>query len=63
MADLRSYGQVGYEAYLASSGGRSVRNEKLPAWHDSAPEIRAHWEAVGEALERRVKNDIASGGQ
>jgi hypothetical protein len=61
MADLRSYGQVLYEAYVSDSGGKSVRDEKLPVWGDSAPEIRTHWEAAGEALRYRIMNDIAAG--
>lgn len=51
---MKTLGQIGYEAYCAHSDGKSLvigeRGEPLPAWADVTPEIKAAWEAAGNAL-------------
>lgn len=45
-----STGQVAYEAYCKSSGGKSlVSGATLPAWCALSEEIRNAWESAGEA--------------
>jgi hypothetical protein len=51
---VASHGQVAYEAYVKSCGGKSIRGEDLPSWQDQAPAIRAHWEAAGRASADRA---------
>lgn len=48
--NLTSAGQVAYEAYVASCGGKSVHGEDLPSWAGLAPAIQAHWEAAAQAV-------------
>ena len=48
-ADGRTHGQHAYDAYHASSGGRSVHDEELPAWDDQDEAVREHWEAAAAA--------------
>jgi len=62
MADLRSLGQVAYDAYSEDAGHKSVHDEHLPDWFGSSPEVRTHWEASAEAVRQRVMNDMARGG-
>lgn len=55
----KSLGQVAYEAYVGFSGGKSlVSGATLPTWGESKPEIRAAWEAAGEAVEREVVAEL-----
>ena len=43
-------GQAAYEAYCASSGGKSlVTGAQLPPFAELKPEIRSAWEAAGAA--------------
>jgi len=44
------YGQVAYDAYVRHCGGKSIRGEDLPAWHEQAEEIRGHWDAAAQAV-------------
>ncbi len=43
-------GQVAYEGYIASCGGKSIHGEDLPSWQDQAPAIREHWRAAADAV-------------
>jgi hypothetical protein len=50
-AIYRSLGQIAYEAYCASTGGKSlISGDQLPGWDGLKPEIRTAWEAAGEAV-------------
>lgn len=53
------FGQIAYEAYLESCGGKSIRGDDLPSWADQDPAIRAHWVAAAQAV---VKSVIGDGG-
>ncbi len=45
-------GKIAYEAYCASTGGRSlVSGAQLPVWEQQAQEIRAAWNAAAAAVE------------
>jgi hypothetical protein len=45
-----SLGQTAYEAYCASSGGKSlISGAQLPTWDGLKPEIKTAWEAAGKA--------------
>ena len=46
---MDSFGQIAYEAYVESCGGKSIRGEDLPSWEDQDPAIQAHWIAAGKA--------------
>lgn len=46
--------QIGYEAYVRSCGGRSVRGEALPSWLGQRPDVQRHWREAAEAIERHV---------
>lgn len=46
-----SLGQIAYEAYCASTGGKSlISGDQLPGWDGLKPEIRTAWEAAGERV-------------
>lgn len=48
-------GEVGYEAYRASTGGKSlVSGADIPAFTLLSPEIQAAWEAAGNAISASV---------
>lgn len=53
MPDL---GQVAYEAYVRSCGGKSVHGEDLPPWIELRPEVRVHWDAAAQAVVREVSD-------
>jgi hypothetical protein len=52
---------VAYEAYFEDCGGLSINGELLPAWGDQRQAIREHWDVAGQAVARRLKDDIAAG--
>lgn len=46
-----SLGQIGYEAYIKSSGGKSlVSGATLPPWRDLSEAIRNAWESAAESI-------------
>lgn len=48
---MKTYGQIGYEAYRAHTGGKSLATgQEIPQWENLAPIIQAAWEAAGEAI-------------
>lgn len=50
MTSMRD-GKMAYEAYCASSGGKSlVSGSTLPAWERLTPEIREAWHAAADAV-------------
>ena len=48
----RSYGQIAYEGYFESCGGRSlISGAPLPAWESQSPEIQKAWaQAAGDVI-------------
>lgn len=48
---MKTYGQIGYEAYRAHTGGKSLATgQEIPLWENLAPVIQSAWEAAGEAI-------------
>ena len=56
---MSSSGQVAYEAYVESCGGKSIRGEEQPTWDGQAPQIRKHWESAARAV---IDSYVADGG-
>lgn len=59
MSDTTTYGEIAYDAYCESVGGKAYNGEPLPAFKDIAKEsVRRGWEAaagaVAEALVARA---------
>lgn len=53
----KSLGQVAYEAYAVKVGNKSVKGDTLPSWDDQKPEIKAAWDAAGQAVGDMVINN------
>ena len=52
MSDL---GRIAYEAYCASSDGKSlISGAKLPLWDEQSPEIKAAWDAAAQAVAQEM---------
>ena len=48
---MKTYGQIGYEAYRAHTGGKSLATgQEIPTWENLVPVIQAAWEAAGRAI-------------
>lgn len=60
--NLRSYGQIAYEAYAAHRGGVSVRGERLPSWHEQDRAIRLAWEEAADEVRAEIRNRVEQGG-
>lgn len=57
---LKSYGQIAYEAYLKYSDGKSlVSGATLPRWEDLAGNIRDAWLAAAQAVVEQKDKEIA----
>jgi hypothetical protein len=52
--NIKTHGQIAYDAYFEHCEGKSIRGEDLPAWNDQASEIRDHWEAAAWAVGQAV---------
>lgn len=46
-------GQIGYEAYALSTGGKTYDDRDMPRWKDLPERIQAAWEAAAAAISRR----------
>lgn len=58
-ANAVDQGQVAYEAYCQSTGGRSaITGEPLPAWADQKREIREAWRDAAAAVARLYRLDL-----
>lgn len=57
---MEHFGQIAYEAYVQSCGGKSIHGEDLPDWTGQSPEIRAHWNAAAQAVVKAVVGDAPS---
>lgn len=54
---MSDFGQIAYEAYVRSCGGKSIRGDDLPTWEDQDPAIRVHWDAAAQAVVKAVVGD------
>jgi hypothetical protein len=60
--DMKTYGQLAYEAYFAASDGKSlVSGAQLPAWAEQDEPIQAAWNHGGTAVADDVFADLRSG--
>lgn len=56
---MKTVGQIAYEAYCQSSGGKSlISGAVLPVWEDLKPEITEAWEKAGEAVYNYTVNEL-----
>jgi hypothetical protein len=47
----KTYGQIAYEAYFESCGGKSlISGAPLPEWPAQSDAIKKAWEAAGDAV-------------
>lgn len=51
---MRSFGQVGYEAYADSANWKNFSGGSIPDWSDVPPAIKAHWETAATAIVRYI---------
>ncbi len=57
----QTYGEIAYEAYRQSSGGKSlVSGDGLPPFHILSYAIRTAWEAAGSAVAVEVLAEAAT---
>jgi hypothetical protein len=43
-------GQIGYQAYALSTGGKTFDDRVMPCWEDLPERIQAAWEAAAAAI-------------
>lgn len=56
--EIKTYGQIAYEAYRAESDGKSlVSGQPLPAWDEQDERIAEAWMAAGRAVDEQVRAD------
>jgi hypothetical protein len=48
--DGRSLGQVGYEAYALSTGGKTFDGRLMPKWHELPEGIQRAWNDAANAI-------------
>jgi len=54
-----AWGQIAYEAYCASTGGKSaVLDVPLPPWDELSPRVCEAWMAAGEAVIKDYFKDM-----
>ncbi len=47
-------GRVGYEAYIANSGGKTFDGRTCPPWAELGPAVQLHWRAAAVAISALV---------
>lgn len=47
---MKTNGQIGYEAYATSTGGRTYDGKQMPLWTSLPTNITAAWEAAARAV-------------
>lgn len=52
-----SDGRIGYEAYAASTGGKTFDGRDMPTWDQLPERIRNAWEAAASAVLVRAYGD------
>ena len=56
---MRSLGEVAYEAYRKYADGKSLLTGlSIPPWSALSEEIKAGWEAAGEAVREHVVSAV-----
>ena len=50
MLDLQDLGKTGYEAYAASTGGKTFDGRDMPKWDDLPPKIQTAWMEAARAI-------------
>ena len=55
------HARIGYEAYIAHSGGKNYRGDPCPAWDELPEAIRGHWEAATNACCEHFENAATMG--
>jgi hypothetical protein len=58
--DDRSLGEIGYAAYLKSSGGKTWDGKPCPPWSELGTEVRRHWAIAAWAIRRDLELNPAS---
>lgn len=62
-----SLGQLNFEAYTRSKGGKTYDGKQIPTWENLSLEVRRAWEAgareVKQAVELEQANAFAQGKQ
>jgi hypothetical protein len=48
--EIKSYGQIAYEAYCECRDSKSFDGKALPKWTDQLEELQHAWEEAGEAV-------------
>lgn len=61
MVDLRTRGQIAYDAYAEHAGYFSIKGEHLPRWDEQDSAIQRHWEAAAQAVARAVLEKVQAG--
>jgi hypothetical protein len=61
MVDLRSRGQIAYDAYAEDAGWLSIHGEHLPRWEHLDRAIQRHWDAAAQAVARAVLDKVQAG--
>ncbi len=47
-------GQVGYQAYAESTGGKTFDGRDMPSWEELPGRIQAAWDAAAKAIAKTV---------
>lgn len=63
---MKSLGQIAFEAYNESKGGKTYDGKPIPPWGTLTDEtglaVRRAWEAAAQAVEAEVTSEIAAAG-
>lgn len=63
MMESKSRGQIGYEAYATSTGGKTFDGRDMPTWLDLPERIQAAWEAAAIAIVEAARPPVGWSGQ
>lgn len=47
---MKSYGQIAFEAYNESKGGKTYDGKPIPPWGEVGDEVRKAWDAAADAV-------------
>lgn len=59
----KTYGRIGYEAYAASTGGKTFDGRDMPTWEqilERTPHVAKAWDAAGMAIAHAHARDFAA---
>lgn len=60
---MKSLGQIGYEAYAQSTGGKTYDGRDMPTWEqvaEESPKVAKAWEDAGNTVRFRVVDYLVS---